>query len=109
MIGVIVSCDSVIECIQLADVDWIETCGNYVNLHLATRSVMHRLPLSRLLRHLDPARFLRVHRSAVVRIGQAANLEVVGDGAWRLTLRSGAQLPVSERHVDALRAAMSER
>ncbi|NHZ88301.1 response regulator [Massilia sp. CCM 8733] len=98
-----------IECIELADVDWIETCGNYVNLHLATRSVMHRLPLSRLLRHLDPARFLRVHRSAVVRIGQAANLEVVGDGAWRLTLRSGAQVPVSERHVDALRAAMGER
>lgn len=98
-----------IECIQLADVDWIETCGNYVNLHLATRSVMHRLPLSRLLRHLDPARFLRVHRSAVVRIGQAANLEVVGDGAYRLTLRSGIQVPVSERYVDALRTGMGER
>ncbi|UOD32741.1 response regulator transcription factor [Massilia violaceinigra] len=97
-----------IECIQLADIDWIETCGNYVNLHLATRSVMHRLPLSRLLRHLDPGRFLRVHRSAVVRIGQAANLEVVGDGAYRLTLRSGARVPVSERYVDALRKAMGE-
>ncbi|NHZ83429.1 response regulator [Massilia sp. CCM 8695] len=98
-----------IECIQLADVDWIETCGNYVSLHLAARSVMHRLPLSRLLGHLDPACFLRVHRGAVVRIGQAANLEVVGDGAWRLTLRSGAHVAVSERYVDALRASMRER
>ncbi|HEX8611350.1 MAG TPA: LytTR family DNA-binding domain-containing protein [Telluria sp.] len=98
-----------IECIQLADVDWIETCGNYVSLHLATRSAMYRLPLSRLLCHLDPSHFLRVHRSAVVRIGQAANLEVVGDGAWRLALRSGAQVAVSERYVDALRMAMRER
>ncbi|NHZ33735.1 LytR/AlgR family response regulator transcription factor [Massilia rubra] len=98
-----------IECIELADVDWIETCGNYVNLHLATRSVMHRLPLSRLLRHLDPARFLRVHRSAVVRLGQAANLEVAGEGAWRLTLRCGAHVAVSERYVDALRVAMGAR
>jgi two-component system LytT family response regulator len=95
-----------IECIQLADVDWVETCGNYVTLHLAARSVMHRLPLSRLLSHLDPARFLQVHRSAVVRLAQAANLEVVGDGAYRLTLRSGARVPVSERHVEALRSAM---
>ncbi|NHZ96669.1 LytTR family DNA-binding domain-containing protein [Massilia sp. CCM 8734] len=98
-----------IECIQLADVDWIETCGNYVSLHLAARSVMHRLPLSRLLCHLDPAHFLRVHRSAVVRAGQAANLEVAGDGAYRLTLRSGALVPVSERYVDALRKSMAER
>ncbi|MDQ1919991.1 LytR/AlgR family response regulator transcription factor [Massilia pseudoviolaceinigra] len=97
-----------IECIRLADVDWIETCGNYVSLHLATRSVMHRLPLSRLLAHLDPARFLRVHRGAVVRTSQAANLAVVGDGAWRLTLRSGAHVAVSERYVDAVRAAMRE-
>ncbi|NHZ62157.1 LytR/AlgR family response regulator transcription factor [Massilia genomosp. 1] len=98
-----------IECIELADVDWIETCGNYVNLHLAMRSVMHRLPLSRLLCHLDPAHFLRVHRSAVVRAGQTANLEVVGDGAYRLTLRTGALVPVSERYVDALRKSMAER
>lgn len=98
-----------IECILLADVDWIETSGNYVSLHLAARSVMYRLPLSRLLDHLDPARFLRVHRSAVVHCGQAAKLEVVGDGAYRLSLRSGAQVAVSERYVDALRTAMGER
>ncbi|NHZ94073.1 DNA-binding response regulator, partial [Massilia sp. CCM 8733] len=59
--------------------------------------------------HLDPAHFLRVHRSAVVRAGQAANLEVAGDGAYRLTLRSGALVPVSERYVDALRKSMAER
>ncbi|CUI06953.1 LytTR family DNA-binding domain-containing protein [Massilia sp. P8910] len=98
-----------IECIRLGDVDWIETCGNYVSLHVAARKVMHRLPLSRLLAHLDPACFLRVHRGAVVRTSQAANLEAVGDGAWRLTLRSGVHVAVSERYVEALRAAMRER
>ncbi|RSZ57025.1 response regulator transcription factor [Massilia atriviolacea] len=98
-----------IECVQLADVDWIEASGNYVNLHLAGRSVMHRLALSRLLPHLDPASFLRVHRSAVARIDQAARLDVAGDGVYQLTLRRGARLPVSERHVEAVRAAMDAR
>lgn len=93
-----------IECIQLADVHWIEACGNYVQLHMAARSVMHRSAISRLAERLDPAIFMQVHRRAIVRADQLARLDTAGDGVHRLHLRCGAQTAVSERHVGAIRA-----
>lgn len=96
-----------IECIRLADVHWLEADGNYVKLHLEKRCVLYRMPLSRLEEHLDPARFVRVHRRAIVGAGQFAALSVVGDGSYLLTLRCGGTVAVSERHVEAARARLA--
>lgn len=96
-----------IECIRLEDVQWLEADGNYVKLHLEKRCVLYRMPLSRLEEHLDPARFVRVHRRAIVAAGQFAALSVVGDGSYLLTLRCGGTVAVSERHVEAARARLA--
>jgi two-component system LytT family response regulator len=96
-----------IECIQLADVLWIESCGNYVQLHLAERSVMYRMAVSRLAERLDPAVFMQVHRRAIVRADQLARLDTVGDGVFKLHLRCGAQIAVSERYLDVIRERMT--
>lgn len=98
-----------IECIRLADVHWIEACGNYVQLHLAARSVMHRSAVSRLAERLDPSVFMQVHRRAIIRHDQLAGLEVTGDGTFRALLRCGARVAVSERHADQARARLAER
>lgn len=98
-----------IECIDLADVHWIEACGNYVQLHMAARSVMHRTAVSRLAERLDPAEFVQVHRRAIVRGDQLAGLEVTGDGTFCARLRCGARVAVSERHVEQTRARLAER
>jgi two-component system, LytTR family, response regulator len=95
-----------VDCVQLDEVQWIEACGNYVQLHLGQRRVMHRSPLGKLAQRLDPTVFLQVHRGAIVRVDQLLTLEAVADGAWRLILRCGARVPVSERHVDNLRGRM---
>lgn len=95
-----------IECIRLDQVRWIGSAGNYVELHLEKRVVLHRQPLSQLASHLDPAEFIRVHRTAIVRISQAASLASLGDGSFMLTLACGDQVPVSERHVAAMRERM---
>jgi two-component system LytT family response regulator len=95
-----------IEQVLVADILWIGAAGNYAELHLAARTVLHRITLNRLETMLDPARFLRVHRGAIVRRDQIAALETVGDGSWRLTLRCGAQVGVSERYINQLRAAL---
>ncbi|MFA9216456.1 MAG: LytR/AlgR family response regulator transcription factor [Sphingomonadaceae bacterium] len=92
-----------IECIRLADVLWLEAEGNYVKLHLAQRAVLYRMPLSRLEAQLDPAGYLRVHRRAIVALNQLATLQVQGDSSYQLTLRCGATVAVSERHLEALR------
>lgn len=95
-----------IERIAIGDICWAASAGNYVELHLAARSVLHRITLGSLEALLPPDTFLRVHRSAIVRREQIARLDSSGDASWRLTLRCGAVVAVSERHLDAVRAAM---
>ena len=95
-----------IEQVRIADILWIEAAGNYVELHLAERTVLHRITLNRFETMLDPVHFLRVHRGSIVRREQIASLSTGGDGSHRLALRCGASLAVSERHLGALKAAL---
>jgi two-component system, LytTR family, response regulator len=95
-----------IEQILVADIVWVESAGNYVELHLAGRTVLHRITLNRLETLLAPDDFLRVHRGVIVRRSEIARLDAVGDGGYRLTLRCGAAVAVSERYLGALKAAM---
>lgn len=98
-----------IECVQLADVRWIEASGNYVLLHQAGRSIMHRTPLGALVKRLDPACFMQVHRGVVVRVDQLHTCEAAGDGTYRLGLHCGAVVSASERYSAAVRQRMGER
>ncbi len=93
-----------LECIALADVLWIGSADNYVELHTGERVILHRMALSRLAERLDPQVFARVHRCTMVRIDQLQSLAVVGDGSYLLTLRCGDQVAVSERYVQQVRA-----
>jgi two-component system LytT family response regulator len=95
-----------IEQIRVDDILWIESAGNYVELHLEGRTVLHRITLNRLEALLAPGDFLRVHRSVIVRRAQIARLDTIGDGGCRLTLRCGATVAVSERYLNALKSAM---
>ena len=88
-----------IDQVQVGDISWLEAQGNYVALHTASNAPLRRVALSRLEAHLDPARFVRAHRGAVVRRDQAVSLSVVGDGSYLLRLRCGAEVAVSERYV----------
>lgn len=95
-----------IEQVRVGDILWIESAGNYVELHLAGRSVLHRIALNRFEAMLPPGDFLRVHRGAIVRTSQIGSVAVTGDGTYQLTLRCGATVAVSERYLAALKAAM---
>ncbi|MFM2085651.1 MAG: hypothetical protein RLZZ237_520 [Pseudomonadota bacterium] len=95
-----------IERIAVAEILWLESAGNYVQLHTAGRTILHRVTLSKLEAHLDTAHFSRVHRCAVVRLSQLHSLAVTGDGTYAATLHCGAQVPVSERYLDTVRRAM---
>jgi two-component system LytT family response regulator len=93
-----------VEQVRVDEILWVEAAGNYVNLCLAGRQVLHRIPLGRLETLLDPSVFVRVHRGTIVRRDQIGTLATIGDGSYRLTLRCAAQGKVSERFVAALRA-----
>ncbi|SFV07226.1 LytR/AlgR family response regulator transcription factor [Pseudoduganella namucuonensis] len=95
-----------IDRVDLADVLWIESAGNYVSLHLAQRALLHRSTLGELERYLDPADFLRIHRRALVRRGQLLTLRQTQEGGYALALRCGQELAVSERYAAAVKAAL---
>ncbi len=93
--------------VSLADVRWIETAGNYVELHTPQRTFLHRSTLAELERYLDPADFLRIHRRILVRRGEMVTLRQGQDGGTVVVLAGGRELAVSERYGAAVRGAMS--
>ena len=95
-----------IEQVKVSDILRIESAGNYVELHLAERTVLHRMPLGRLESLLPAGEFLRVHRGTIVRRAQIASLDSLGEGSYCLTLRCGGTVAVSERYVGAVKQSL---
>ena len=73
--------------IAAMDIDRIEADRDYMRLHVGSRRYLLNQTITRLEQRLDPARFLRVHRSHIVRQDQVLRLSHNGFGAW--TTRSG--------------------
>lgn len=97
-----------IDRVSLSDVLWMESAGNYVELHLPQRTLLHRSTLSELERYLDPAQFIRIHRRILVPCGQMQALRQTTEGSHELTLACGARLPVSERFGAAVKARLAQ-
>lgn len=93
-----------LERVPIGQIRWLASAGNYVELHLDGRSLLHRTTLGALEQRLPPGEFLRVHRTALLRPGEVAALHVLGEGVYSAQLRDGSRVPVSERHVAAVRA-----
>lgn len=83
--------------LRAADIDWIEAESNYVRLHLGEESYLARSSLTALEGKLDPERFVRVHRGAIVNVERITRLEPCGHGDQLLTLSNGRQLTLSRR------------
>jgi two-component system LytT family response regulator len=75
--------------IRVTDIDWIEGAGVYVNLHASGKEVLYRCTLNELSRHLDPARFIRIHRSTIVNIDSVVELRPISHGEFEVLLNDG--------------------
>jgi len=91
--------------INVTDIEWLEAQGNYVNLHVSGRAYPLRSTMSGIEARLDPAQFVRVHRSHIVNIACLAEIEPLDTGDARLKLRDGTLLACSRSYRDALRSA----
>jgi two-component system LytT family response regulator len=84
--------------IRVADIDWIEGAGVYVNLHVAGKELLYRSALNELAGHLDPMRFIRVHRSAIVNIDSILELQPISHGEFEIVLKDGHRSRVSRTY-----------
>lgn len=82
--------------VDLADVCWIEGAGNYVRLHASSGPFLVRSTLYQLERELDPDRFVRIHRSALVNLAHVRRLHRPRGGQWMVELVGGAQVPLAK-------------
>lgn len=88
--------------ISLDLVEWIEADDNYARLHTPSGVQLLRETLRSLERALDPAMFMRVHRSAIVRIDRVKEVRPQPNGDHQLRLASGARVVMSRSYRDAV-------
>jgi two-component system, LytTR family, response regulator len=84
------------------EIDWIEAQGNYAQVHAGGRSYLLRETMASLVERLDPDRFFRVHRNAIVNADRIAELQPMFNGQYDVVLRDGLRLSLSRRYRDSL-------
>jgi two-component system LytT family response regulator len=84
------------------EVDWIEAAGNYVRLHAARDTHMLRETMTALEARLDPRKFVRIHRGAVVNLERIKELQPLFHGDHQVTLRDGSRLTLSRNYRENL-------
>jgi hypothetical protein len=96
--------------VAVDDIEWLEAQGNYVNLHVRGHAYPLRSTMSAIESKLDPARFVRIHRSHIVNLDFLAEIHPLETGDASLILRGGSSVPCSRSYRSALRGrAASER
>jgi two-component system LytT family response regulator len=94
--------------VQLHDVSWIRADDYCATVFTSGKSYVLRESLADLERRLDPMEFMRVHRSAIVRVAAVHALDRGGTGALHCVLRDGTRVPVSRTRRDAVVAALGD-
>ena len=94
--------------LRTAEVQWIEAEGNYVRLHVGARKYLIREKMGALEGKLDPARFLRVHRSTIVNLEQIRELRPWFSGDYIVALKDGTELRLSRSYRDKLGERVGE-
>ena len=95
--------------VDLSAVEWFGAAANYVSVHWEGREGLIRDTLQALEARLDARLFARIHRSTLVNLAMVAEARPAGGGAWRLTMRSGADLVVSRSSRAAILARLGRR
>jgi two-component system LytT family response regulator len=92
--------------IHVGDINWIEAAGDYAELHTTEKTYLIRESLSSLENRLHPDHFLRIHRSAIVRLDRIVRITAAANRDGFLTLRDGTSLRYSRSYSRPLRASL---
>jgi two-component system, LytTR family, response regulator len=91
-----------VRAVPVSDINYITSDGPYAELHVGDRRYIIREALQTLEERLDPARFMRVHRSVIVRLDLVEALKRGAGGDGEVLLKGGVRLRVSRTRREAL-------
>jgi DNA-binding LytR/AlgR family response regulator len=95
--------------VVLDRVDWVHAEGEYVRIVIGEASYLHRESLTALLERLDPAGFVRIHRSVIVNRDQIASVRRRPTGSYQLLTERGQELPVGRSYRKLVRAMLTNK
>ncbi len=84
-----------IHLVRTAEIHWVDAAGDYMCIHAAGETHIMRTTMKQLEAMLNPARFLRIHRSTIVNSEFIQGVQTLGNGEYMLTLDGNVQLKVS--------------
>jgi two-component system LytT family response regulator len=103
---VAVKVDGTIRVMAIGDVDWFETDGNYIRIHVGRTSHLIRNTATRLQEELDPRRFARIHRRYLVNLDRVVEVQPWFGGDSVVIMRDGRKLKLSRNYRDEFHARM---
>jgi len=95
--------------VKTSEIDWISSEGNYVRLHTGPHSYLLRESMQSLDGTLDPATFIRVHRSAIVNLERVQKLIAGSEGTFSIVLDTGAVVPLGPSYRGRLEQVLGQK
>jgi two-component system LytT family response regulator len=93
--------------IPVSDVDWIEGASYYARLHVGAKCHLIRETLSSLAARLDPGRFFRTHRSAIVNLSRVREIQPAANQDSIVVLSTGAKVRLAKSRRELLETALA--
>jgi two-component system LytT family response regulator len=94
--------------VRTSEIDWIKAEGNYLRLHVGSKSHLIRETMNGLEQKLDPQKFLRVHRSTIVNFDKVKEMRPWAAGDFLMTLKDGTELKLSRSYREKLEELTGE-
>jgi Response regulator of the LytR/AlgR family len=85
--------------VPVESVEWIDAADNYLRLHVGTKVHFYRSTMKQAEDELDPARFVRIHRSAIVAMDRIASIRPHESGGHVVRLLDGMELRSSRQYA----------
>jgi len=94
--------------VPIDGIRWIEGCGDYARLHTGARPLLMRRTLQELADLLDPSRFARANRSAIVNLDHVAELRPCSRGEYFLQLADGDEVKLTRTYRQSLETLLGQ-
>ncbi|MGE0031602.1 MAG: LytR/AlgR family response regulator transcription factor [Steroidobacteraceae bacterium] len=93
--------------LEVSDISWIQGASQYSRVHTKSGEYLLSRTLASLECELDPKRFFRIHRSAIVNAAQVREVRSSGDGRYNIYLHGGQALPMGRARREILEKLLS--
>jgi two-component system LytT family response regulator len=94
--------------VRTIDIDWCEAAGNYVRIHVGPQTHLIRDTMGHVESDLDPARFVRIHRSSIVNVDRIQELQPSFNGEYVVLLHGGTRLTLSRSYREELQSRLGK-